>query len=1581
MNSDEKKQDPREHIEYIRREDYGVDPEASEQEQRRLKSLRDKLDRTLKILAEDLYSKQTHFVLELIQNADDNTYLEGVLPRLSFSISPQRLLLSNNEVGFSKDHVRAICDVGKSSKRSKNGYIGEKGIGFKSVFTVSNSPEIHSSGYHFRFNKTDKDNLLGYVVPEWLDQSDCVSYDGTTIILPAKPDQNFGAEILEGLNAELLLFLTKLRELEILHNGRATIFKRVDKASFSDLASIIVEEDGRLHSEESRFLRHSMPVSMHEASDEKRSDMDISYVVLAFPVDPNGKANPQSNSQVFAFLPIRRFGFKFSIQADFILSSSREDIHIDRKWNQRLRDSIARAFVDAIDEFKKTEALSFSYLQFIPNDQEVTDPFFKPVISQIVALLSESKCLPSAGGNWRIPSELRIASREFQEFFPPSTALELFGFDYVDIRVDADEALLRRLGAKPITNQDIVSVFRLHGDWLSTQPKEWKAKWYASLADLDRSELLEAGLISTACIPTSTGAFVSPAQTSVFYPLNRGTDYGFEHELTIIDSELLDEAGSQSTKVDEFFAALNVKKDNAFDLVNSHILPRHRGEAWKTSEHKALLGHLRYIKHKLDQYLNGATIAGKSTEEALNAVRNGIWIGTKHNTDEIWFFDRTTNVYLSNEYQPRFCIESLLGEDLSKGLLVSSEYLSTTTKDVEGEAESWRQFLFRIGVCEAPKIKRLHNGNFQCSTELQALLDSPQSSIRKAVLECLDQNWHIYSGSLVFQAREGRSWVTRDTMFRKALVSMKAPTRRRANIPICDSYYPSEEIKQLFGDTPVYIDANLTQPELLQACQITFRADANSCIKRLKQLKMDGGDTTQQLHSIYRHLERLWDKEGSLIKQAFNQEGLIRVKGPHAIWARPDEVAWRSSGKFMDSLYPPLQGQYRDFSTFFNNMLGIPGELPTAKVVAALPRLGEIESVEERVDEAIAIYKRADRALRPKTGKEVSTPDWLDTFLSEAVFLNQHGALVANDENLFVNDSPELGALFASDPDISLFDVPFEDLPRVRSLLNSAKVQSLANSVEVKVIEADGGQVREDLTAKLRSVVVYIGRALYCKNLGRFEAALDQRLFERLRDLEIVEVPDLRLEVTVANASRTATWDIAMTVNRILIKRGAKSIKDQLAIEICKILGAPDELADIISRLLLTEDAEEAEDFLQVRQVSPLPLDVEKALRGEESEPHAGATPDDVRDLNAQEPENFENTGAGISDDNVPAYAGTPSAVRQPAGAASPEDQQVAITGLANVSPLAGNQKSSKEASPSSSACESMPLDKEMERPSAEGFASALHTKDARETDQSAPSSGVQGETTLSSGLVAAGPHGASRPEPQLGPRSERSAGGSGRRTRKQGGGHRTKRGRLMSYAASPADAERASKEEDPARVAARDATAQAAVDYFMATQGARWKSLIPMPHYNPGFDIKAVSHEDQDEFIEVKGQSGAWTEDGVALTPTELAEAQRRGERYWLCVVEYATDEKRRTLYLLNNPYGLTQQFRFDSGWKSAAHSEAAVPMKPEAGLNIDLPGLGKGRILSVRKKGQFYKLHIVFESGQVNKVFNPATMTLSKE
>lgn len=167
-----------------------------------------------------------------------------------------------------------------------------------------------------------------------------------------------------------------------------------------------------------------------------------------------------------------------------------------------------------------------------------------------------------------------------------------------------------------------------------------------------------------------------------------------------------------------------------------------------------------------------------------------------------------------------------------------------------------------------------------------------------------------------------------------------------------------------------------------------------------------------------------------------------------------------------------------------------------------------------------------------------------------------------------------------------------------------------------------------------------------------------------------------------------------------------------------------------------------------------------------------------------------------------------------------------------------------------------------------------------------------------------------------------------------------------------------------------------------MATLAKRWASLTEMPHNNPGYDVRALTAAGDEEFIEVKGQGGAWTQEGVALTPTELLTAQKMGDRYWLCVVEYAEDEKRRQLSLVKNPFGLAQQFRYDVGWKAAAEKVSGAPSIPDKGLYIDITGVGVGRIIGVNGKGKFFKIHVILQGGkQTNCVFNPAKMTLSEE
>jgi hypothetical protein len=72
-----------------------------------------------------------------VQNADDNDYPENVEPTLTFILRESDIIVLNNEQGFSAQNIKALCDIGNSTKKGSNaGYIGQKGIGFKSVFRV-----------------------------------------------------------------------------------------------------------------------------------------------------------------------------------------------------------------------------------------------------------------------------------------------------------------------------------------------------------------------------------------------------------------------------------------------------------------------------------------------------------------------------------------------------------------------------------------------------------------------------------------------------------------------------------------------------------------------------------------------------------------------------------------------------------------------------------------------------------------------------------------------------------------------------------------------------------------------------------------------------------------------------------------------------------------------------------------------------------------------------------------------------------------------------------------------------------------------------------------------------------------------------------------------------------------------------------------------------------------------------------------------------------------------------------------------------------------------------------------------------
>ena len=106
------------------------------------------------ILLSNRYSDRTHFVYELLQNAEDaigwRLEHENDFPRdVIFELDTNSLVFRHFGMPFNDEHVRGICNIGKGTKRRDLSAIGTHGIGFKSVYAYTRHPEVHSGDEHF----------------------------------------------------------------------------------------------------------------------------------------------------------------------------------------------------------------------------------------------------------------------------------------------------------------------------------------------------------------------------------------------------------------------------------------------------------------------------------------------------------------------------------------------------------------------------------------------------------------------------------------------------------------------------------------------------------------------------------------------------------------------------------------------------------------------------------------------------------------------------------------------------------------------------------------------------------------------------------------------------------------------------------------------------------------------------------------------------------------------------------------------------------------------------------------------------------------------------------------------------------------------------------------------------------------------------------------------------------------------------------------------------------------------------------------------------------------------------------------
>lgn len=272
------------------------------------------------------------FINELFQNADDCDYPEGVIPHLVIKTTDKSLGIKYNEVGFTKHNVRAITAIGESTKKQllsgqtiSRETIGEKGIGFKAVFSVARIIYIHSNGFHFGL----KDNAP--TVPVLEIEEKYQEKQGTYMEMALKtplPMELFSKESL----LSLCLCLRKIKKITCNNT-------QIEICDAEGIRKITI--DGNTY--EFEIHKHLFKIVDQQALRERRhGSRDIfpeQAVCCYIPVAPQRRLD----YCLYSGLPTKiRLNIPMYIDAPFELTTSRDYV-LENTWNGIIREHVYRA--------------------------------------------------------------------------------------------------------------------------------------------------------------------------------------------------------------------------------------------------------------------------------------------------------------------------------------------------------------------------------------------------------------------------------------------------------------------------------------------------------------------------------------------------------------------------------------------------------------------------------------------------------------------------------------------------------------------------------------------------------------------------------------------------------------------------------------------------------------------------------------------------------------------------------------------------------------------------------------------------------------------------------------------------------------------------------------------------------------------------------------------------------------------------------------------------------------------------------------------------------------------------------------
>ncbi len=453
-----------------------------------------------------LYSDRTHFIFELIQNAEDAGASE-----LTFTLFADRLEVRHDGRPFTEADVRGVSGVAQSTKSGDLTSIGRFGIGFKSVYAYTKNPRIYSAGQN---SGEERFRIESYVRPFPIDPDpepdgvgDGAGAGGSTRFVfpfdletvPASVAVTEIAAALNGLEPATLLFLRHLSQLRVSGAGVPEVRLRrtvspgpaagqrvsVSKSSVQQTPTWLVWRRG---------LGQAGPRGVA---------LDVEIAFTSGPDDAPPRVSPLDRSPLTVYFPTEKETFLgFLVQGPYRTTPARDNVPEHDPANQAFVRETAILLTEVVGGLRDAGLLTVPALNALPLEPARFPPesMFRPLFDAVRAALAHDALIPAA-----TPGS-HVAGVTVAEYRPASDVVlaaspGLIGLLDPDQLGDLLDAGGPRWFADPAITpdgtpllwrylRDELSVPELTAagvatqagqDFLTRQPDQWIASYYAFL--------------------------------------------------------------------------------------------------------------------------------------------------------------------------------------------------------------------------------------------------------------------------------------------------------------------------------------------------------------------------------------------------------------------------------------------------------------------------------------------------------------------------------------------------------------------------------------------------------------------------------------------------------------------------------------------------------------------------------------------------------------------------------------------------------------------------------------------------------------------------------------------------------------------------------------------------------------------------------------------------------------------------------------------------------------------------------------------------------------------------------------------